>query len=468
MQAVVKKEQGLSREIEVTVSAAEIAERVDLKLLEVVKTIQLPGFRKGKVPMAIAKQKYGRALMGEVLELAVNETTDQVMKDKGFKPAMQPKIEVKEFDEGKDLKYSIALELLPEIKVKDFKGLKLVKMTASPDKKSIDESLGRIAEGNVTTEAVNEKRATKKDDIAVIDFAGRTADDNKAHPGMQGKAHSLKLGSGQFIPGFEEQLIGKKVGDEVAVKVSFPEKYHSAELAGRDAIFDVTIHEIREEKKAGIDDDLAKRLGLADAVALKKAVEEQLQKEIDGHARLRLKKELLDKLDEMHQFEVPEGMLDLEHKTILRQIEMEQEHSGSDEKLSEDDKKELKEIANRRVRLGLILAEIGNSNKITVNDTELQRAVIQEAQRYRGQEKEVFDYYSKNRQALESLRAPIFEDKVVDFILELAEVTEKKVTVEELTADDEVDAAPKKKAEKKPADAKKDAEPKKPAAKKKA
>lgn len=467
MQAVVLKEQGLSREIEVTVTAKEIEERVNARLTEVVKTIQLPGFRKGKVPFSIAKQKYGRAVMGEVLELAVNETTEKVMKDKGLKPAMQPKIEVKEFDEGKDLKYRIDVEILPDIKVKDFKGLKLTKQIASPDKKSIDESLDRIAAGNSSSEVVSEKRATKKDDILVIDFHGRTADDNKAHPGMHAHGHSLKLGSGQFIPGFEEQLIGKKAGDKVEVKVSFPESYHAAELAGRDAIFDVEIHEIRAEKKGAVDDELAKRLGLADAAALKKAVEEQLQKELDGHARLRLKKELLDRLDEMHKFDVPPGMLDLEYKTILRQVEMEQEHSGSKEKLSEDDKTELKDIAGRRVRLGLILAEIGNSNKITVNDAELQRAVITEAQRYRGQEKEVFDYYSKNRQALESLRAPIFEDKVVDFILELAEVTEKKVTPEQLTADDEEDPKPKK-AEKKAEKAEKSEKAeKKPAAKKK-
>lgn len=462
MQAVVLKEQGLTREIEVTVTAKEISERVDARLLEVVKTIQLPGFRKGKVPMAIAKQKYGRAVMGEVLELAVNETTEKVMKDKGLKPAMQPKIEVKEFDEGKDLKYKIDVEILPEIKVKDFKGLKLTKLTAAPDKKTVDESLDRIAAGNSTSEAITEKRATKKDDIVLIDFAGRTADDNKAHPGMQAHGHSLKLGSGQFIPGFEDQLIGKKAGDKVEVKVGFPESYHAAELAGREAIFDVTIHEIHAEVKGKINDDLAKRLGLEDAAALKKAVEEQLQKELDGHSRLRLKKDLLDKLDDMHKFDVPPGMLELEYSTIVRQVEMEQEHSGSKEKLTDADKKELKDIAGRRVRLGLILAEIGNTNKIKVADAELQRAVIAEAQRYRGQEKEVFDYYSKNRSALESLRAPLFEDKVVDFILELAEVTDKKVTPEELTADDEADEAPKK-AEKKA----EKSEAKKPAAKKK-
>lgn len=465
MQAVVLKEKGLSREIEVTVTAKEISERVDARLVEVMKTIQLPGFRKGKVPMAIAKQKYGRAVMGEVLELAVNETTEKVMKEKGLKPAMQPKIEVKEFDEGKDLKYSIEVEVLPEIRVKDFKGLKLTKQKATPDKKSIDDSLDRIAAGNSSSEAIKDKRASKAGDILVMDFHGRTADDNKEHPGMHAHGHNLKLGSGQFIPGFEDQLIGKKAGEKVEVKVSFPEAYHAAELAGRDAIFDVQIHEIHEERKGAIDDELAKRLGMKDLEALKKAVEEQLQKELDGHSRLKLKKDLLDKLDEMHKFEVPPGMLDLEHKTIVRQVEMEQEYSGSKEKLSAEDQKELLDIAGRRVRLGLILAEIGNTNKITVNDAELQRAVITEAQRYRGQEKEVFDYYAKNRQALESLRAPIFEDKVVDFILELADITEKKVTPEELTADDEADEASKKEA-KKPA-AKKDTAEKKPAGKKK-
>lgn len=479
MQVKEVKQEGLSHELEITIGAKDIDARVDNRLKEVSKTIRMPGFRPGKVPMNIMKKRYGKAVMGEVLESAVNETSDKVLKEKGLKPALQPKIEVKEFDEGKDLVYSMNIEVLPEFKVADIKGLKLEKPVAKAEKKAVDEALERIAEGNQATEEIKTKRATKDGDIVVIDFHGRTADDNKEHPGMHAHDHQLKLGSGQFINGFEEQLVCKKPGDKVEVKVSFPEEYGAAELAGRDAIFDVEVKAIHESVTPKIDDEFAKSLGLDDLKALKAAIEEQVQKELDMHSRMKLKKSLLDMLDEKHDFEVPASMLDMEFDSIVRQVEMENAQSGSDEKLSDDDKAELKQIAERRVRLGLVLSEIGNENKIQVADADLQKAVIAEAQKYRGQEKEVFDYYSKNRQALESLRAPIFEEKVVDFILELADVKEKEVSVDELTAEEEEAEKPKTKkaAAKKPAakktsaSDKKDDKPKttakKPAAKKK-
>lgn len=456
MQVKEIKHEGLTHELEITIGAQDIDARVDNRLKEVSKTIRMPGFRPGKVPMNIMKKRYGKAVMGEVLESAVNETSDKVLKEKGLKPALQPKIEVKEFDEGKDLVYSMNIEVLPEFKVADIKGIKLEKPVAKAEKKAVDEALERIAESNQATEEIKTNRATKDGDIVIIDFHGRTADDNKEHPGMHAHDHQLKLGSGQFINGFEEQLVGKKPGDKVEVKVSFPEEYGAAELAGRDAIFDVDVKAIHEAVTPKIDDEFAKSLGLDDLKALKTAIEEQVQNELDMHSRMKLKKSLLDILDEKHDFEVPASMLDMEFDSIVRQVEMENAQSGSDEKLSDDDKAELKTIAERRVRLGLVLSEIGNENKIQVADADLQKAVINEAQKYRGQEKEVFDYYSKNRQALESLRAPIFEEKVVDFILELADVKEKEVSVDELTAEEE--EAPKAKAKKSPA--------KKPAAKK--
>ena len=480
MQVKEVKHEGLNHELEITIGAKDIDARVDSRLKEVSKTIRMPGFRPGKVPMNIMKKRYGKAVMGEVLESAVNETSDKVLKEKGLKPALQPKIEVKTFDEGKDLVYSMNIEVLPEFKVADIKGLKLEKPVAKAKKKAVDEALERIAASNQATEEIKTKRATKDGDIVVIDFHGRTADDNKEHPGMHAHDHQLKLGSGQFINGFEEQLVGKKPGEKVEVKVSFPEEYGAAELAGRDAIFDCEIKAIHEAVTPKIDDEFAKSLGLDDLKALKAAIEEQVQKELDMHSRMKLKKALLDILDEKHDFDVPAGMLEMEFDSIVRQVEMENAQSGGDEKLSDDDKAELKQIAERRVRLGLVLSEIGNENKIQVADADLQKAVINEAQKYRGQEKEVFDYYSKNRQALESLRAPIFEEKVVDFILELADVKEKEVSVDELTAEEEEDEKPKakKSASKKPAAKKtaasesKDDKPKttakKPAAKKKA
>ena len=469
MQVKEVKQDGLTHELEITIGSKEIDERIDARLKEVSKTVRIAGFRPGKVPLQVMKSKYGKAVLGEVLELAVNETSDKVIKDKKLKPALQPKIEVKEFDEGKDLVYSMAVEVMPEFKVKEIKGLKLTKQVAEPAKKDIDESLQKIAESNEVTAPISGERATKKGDTVLIDFHGRTADDNVEHPGMHAHGHKLKLGSGQFIPGFEEQLIGKKAGEKVEVKVSFPENYGAAELSGRDAIFDVDLHEIHEAKTPKVDDELAKALGLEDEKALRAAVEEQSKKELDQYSRMKLKRDLLDHLDENHTFDVPSGMLDMEFENIKRQIEMDKQYNNNAEELTEDELAELKQIAERRVRLGLVLSEIGNANNITVSDADLQKAVIMEAQKYPGQEKQVFDFYSKNRQALDSLRAPLFEEKVVDFILELAEVSEKKVSIEELTAEEEEDAKPKKKAAAKKSTAKKADDKKdddKPAAKK--
>ncbi len=436
MQVKKLKEDGLNHELEITVGSADIEKRVDARLVEVSKTVRLPGFRPGKVPMAMMKQKYGKAVMGEVLESAVNETSQQAMKQQDITPALQPKIEVKSFDEGKDLIYTMSIEVLPKIKLKDYKGYKLTKMVAKADDESIDNALERIASMRKTTKPIEGDRATKSGDIVVIDFNGRTADDNVEQPGMAAKGHHLELGSGQFIPGFEDQLLKKKAGDDVAVKVTFPEEYGAAELAGRDAIFDVKIHEIRESSDVAIDDDFAKSLGLDDVAALRKAVEDQTNKEFESHTRMRLKKELLDQLDEAHNFEIPAGMQKLELENIIKQVRMDNQQRGINAELNDEEKAELSDIAARRVRLGLVLSEIGKENNIKVVDAELQKAVITEAQKYPGQEKEVFDYFAKNREALESLRAPIYEDKVIDFILELAQVTEKQVSIEELTADE--------------------------------
>ena len=474
MQVKQLKQDGLKHELEVTVEASEIDKKVDSRLLEVSKTVKLPGFRPGKVPMNLMKQRYGKAVLGEVLEAAVNESSAEAMEKQEIKPALQPKIEVKSFDEGKDLIYTMEVETLPKVEIKDYKGIKVTKLITKADDKAVDEALERIASMRKTTKPIEGDRKTKSGDTVLIDFDGRTADDDVEQPGMAAKGHRLELGSGQFIPGFEDQLIGKKAGDDVEVKVTFPEEYGAAELAGREAIFDVKIHEIHEGVEPTIDDEFAKSLGLDDLAALRKAVEEQTNQEFDSHSRLKLKKELLDQLDESYDFEIPEGMKDAELQNILHQIKVENQQRGINEEPTDEEKSELEAIAARRVRLGLVLSEIGNGAEIKVADSELQGAVIREAQKYPGQEKEVFDYFSKNRDALESLRAPIYEDKVVDYILELATVTEKEVTVEELTADEEEEvkpkkkAAPKKKAEEKSSDEKKAPAKKKAAPKKKA
>ena len=438
MQVKELKQDGLNHELEITIDAGDITKRVDARLLEVSKTVKLPGFRPGKVPMPLMKQRYGKAVMGEVLEKTVNETSTQAMKEQNITPALQPKIEIKSktFDDGEDLVYTLNVDALPEVKVKDYKGFKLTKLISKADAAAIDEALGRIVSMHRTTKPIEGKRASKSGDTLMIDFKGRTADDNVEHEGMAAEGHNLELGSGNFIPGFEDQLIGKKAGAQVEVKVGFPEEYGAAELAGREAIFDVSVHEIRESKEAELNDEFAQSFGMEDLAALRKAVEEQTNQEFHNHSRLKLKKELLDTLDKAHSFDIPESMKDLEMQNILHQIKVDNSQRGITEEPDDEEKKELEAIAERRVRLGLILAQIGNENKIMVADAELQHAVIAEAQKYPGQEKEVFDHFSKSREALESLRAPIYEDKVVDFILELADVNEKEVSAEELTKDD--------------------------------
>lgn len=453
MQVKELKNDGLNVEMEVIVTAQDIDKEVDARLEEVGKTVKMPGFRPGKVPMNILKQKYGKSVLGEVLEKIVNDNTAKLIEDKGLRPALQPKIEVKEFDEGKDLKYTVALELLPEFKVLDLKGLKLDKPVTKADKKAVDEALERITKANRETEAVTEKRKTKKGDILVIDFHGRTASDDKPHPGMHAHDAQLELGSNQFIPGFEDQLVGKDVGEKVEVKVIFPEAYHAAELAGQEAIFDVEVKEIRQPKDVVVDDDFAKKLGLESEAKLREIVESQIQSEYDGLSRQKLKRTLLDTLDEGHDFALPAGMVDLEYQNIMHQLRIERQAEVKDGKLelNPDEEVELKAIAERRVRLGLVLSEIGRANNIGISDQEMQRAVVAEAQRYPGQEREVFEYYRKNQHALDALRAPVYEDKVVDFIFELATISETPVPLEDLTrADDDEHYVRKTKGEKEP------------------
>ena len=464
MQVKELKNDGLSYELEVTVEAKDIDKEINDHLTEYSKKVALPGFRKGKVPLDIMKQRYGRAVMGEVLEKAVNDSSAKALMDKKLKPAMQPKIEVTEFDEGKDLKYKMNVEVLPTFKIMDMKGIKIEKPVAKVEKKAIDEALEQVAKGNKDSKKVD--RAAKKGDVMVFDFHGRTKDDNQEHPGMHAHDHSLELGSGQFIGGFEDQLMGKKSGDKVEVNVKFPDDYHAEELKGREAIFDVDVKEIQEYTETKINEDFAKKLGFEDKKGLVAAVEEQIQSQHDQLSRMKLKRALLDVLDDGHDFDVPQGMLDLEYENIMQQVRMERQAELKDGKLelSKDEEQELRAICERRVRLGMVLSEIGQSNNIQVNDQELQRAVIREAQRYPGQEAQIFEYYKKNRQALDALRAPLFEDKVIDFILELADVKEKTVSMEELTAEEDESYTSTKKSAKKPAKTnKKFKKPKKPA-----
>jgi len=440
---------GLKRGYEVTISAQELSGKIETRLKEVGKNLKVPGFRPGKVPMQILRSRYEDNVLGEVVEKTVNDYTNKTIQDNKLRPALQPKIEIKSFDKGKDLSYTVELEILPEFEVQDVKAMKLVKQVTKPEASAVDEALERIAGHHKSSAPIKGKRAAKTGDTVVIDFDGECGGERL--PGMKSKDFHLELGSGSFVDNFEDQIAGKKAGEEFQVTVTFPENYGNKELAGNKATFDVNLKEIRESKPMEIDDELAKKVGMEKVDDLKKAVTEQLQAEYDNISRMKLKRSLLDAMDEMYSFEVPQGMLDMEFEAIKRQAEHEkkQEEGNDKAELAKDDVAELKVIAERRVRLGLVLSEIGQTNNITVNDQDLQRAVITEAQKYPGQEAQVFEMFTKNKQMLDNLRAPVFEEKVVEYILGQAAVSDKEVSLDELSTEE--DAPVKAKAKKAPA-----------------
>ncbi len=435
MQITQTKQEELKREFTVVMTAEEIDQKINEKLEEIGKTVKMPGFRPGKVPMQLLKSKYGKAVMGEVLESAVNDSTMKAINENQLRPAMRPQIEVKTFDEAKGLEYTMAIELLPEIKIADIAAIKLEKLTAKPEAKSVKETLEKIANANKVSEKVEEKRAAKKGDIVVIDFDGTV--NGEAFPGMKGEDFSLELGSKSFVDTFEEQLEGSKAGDKKTVKVTFPKDYAHDKLQGVEAVFEVNVKELRTPIAPVLDDEFAKKLGFENLSKVEEIITQQMQSEYDQLSRMTLKRGLLDALDETHDFKVPQGMVDAEFTGIWHQLtgNNDHDHSKHEHKFeTEEENEEYMGIAHRRVKLGLVLAEIGRLNKIEVTNQELQQAVIAEARRYPGKEKQVFEYYQKNPQALEAVKAPIYEDKVVDFVLERSKIDSRQVTIEELTA----------------------------------
>jgi trigger factor len=426
--------EGLSRTWRVVVPATEIGATVDQRLSEISKTIKLPGFRPGKVPLSLVKKRYGSSIMGEVLEKTVQDSSSKLLQDNDVRPALEPKIEVVSFAEGTDLEYTMAVEALPDIEPADLTGVSLERVVATVEDKAVDEAIERIASNNRTFEPVEEARAAEKGDQLVIDFAGTV--DGEARPGMDGKDYPLELGAGNFIPGFEDQLIGIKAEETRTITVTFPEQYHAAELAGKEAQFEVTAKELRAPVKTEIDDEFAKTLGLTDLETLKRMAREQIEGEYGRLTRLKLKRALMDALAERHDFPVPQGMVELEFESIWKQVQAE---LTEEEKAKPEDevKAEYRAIAERRVRLGLLLSEIGKRNTIQVTQEELNRGLIAEARRYPGQEREVLDAYRNNPRALDALRAPIYEDKVVDHILGTVTLTDRAVTPEELAREDD-------------------------------
>lgn len=429
--------EGLKHEFTVVVAAAEIEQKIQDRLAEIGRSVRLPGFRQGKAPLALLKKRYGPSVMGEVVERAVNDSSSETIKEHKLRPALQPKIEIVSFNEGKDLEYKLAVEVLPEIGAVSLDGIALERWKAEIPDNEIDQALERIAKQQRKTSPV--ERAADKGDFARIDFKGTL--DGVAFLGGSAENYLLELGSGGFIPGFEDQLVGVKAGETRTVAVTFPTDYGNADLAGKAAAFAVTVKEVRQAETQPIDESLATAVGMENLAELRQAVRERIEREYSGIARQKLKRELLDQLAARHSFAVPAGMLDLEFQSLWREIETERKRakdSGApDPELGKDDaalKAEFQALSERRVRLGLLLNEIGRTNSVTVAAEELNRAVIDRARGFPGQEREVLDFYRNNPQALDSLRAPIYEDKVVDFILGKVNVTERSVPTAELTA----------------------------------
>ena len=424
----------LEHSLKITIPAKSFAEKIDAKLAEIQKDAKIAGFRPGQTPMNLIRAKYENAVKGEVLDSLVQEQVEATFKKENIRPALRPKIELDKFEEGKDISVKIEVEALPEVKVKDYSGLVVRRMKATAGDKEVADALNKLAESKKTTEPSTEKRATKTGDVIVIDFVGTI--DGKEFKGGNGKDYYLALGSNTFIPGFEDQLTGQKVGAEVDVNVTFPANYHAKELAGKKALFKTTIKELRQFKLPEINDEFAKGFGLENLAKLKEMIKGELDKEYTRVARTHAKRSLLDALAAEYDFEVPAGMVDLEYNSIMAQYEQAKKENRLDDeeksKSEADIKKEYRAIAERRVRLGLLLAEVANQSKMTLSNEDLTNAVMAEARRYPGQEKMVFEYYQKNPQAVDALRAPLFEEKVVDFMLGKVKVNEEDVSVKDL------------------------------------
>ncbi len=421
---------GLKRQFKIVVPAGDLSAKVDERLAELAQTAQLPGFRKGKVPVGLLKKQYGQALYGEALEQAVNQSTAKAIEDRGLRPALQPRVDLKELAEGKDVEFEVAVEVLPEIGKLDFSGIELERLKAEVPAKDVDDALDRIAKANREQRPVDPPRAAQKGDALKLDFVGSV--DGVEFPGGKAEDYLLELGSASFIPGFEDQLVGAEVGKPLDVKVTFPADYGNAELAGKEAVFKCTVKEIHEFVDKPADDELAKKNNFENLEAMRKAVSDRIGQDYAQVSRSMIKRQLLDKLADSHKFAVPEGLVEGEFNAIWQRVE---EAKKNGQKLEDDEekmRKEYREIAERRIRLGLLLADVGRSNSIDVTPEELNQAVMREAMRYPGQERQVLEFYGKNAELKEQLRAPIFEEKTVDFILELAKVNEKPVTPEEL------------------------------------
>ena len=441
------KSEGLNRSYKIVIPSKQIHDAIDKRMNEVAATAKIDGFRPGKVPLTIVKNRYGAQIHGEVIEKQVSECMRKLLKDKKLRPAVQPKVdfEGKPLDD-KDVKFTLNLEIMPEIQIDDLSKLKFERMIADVEEKEVDKALENIADNQKSFSPLKQKRKSKKGDCIVIDFKGFM--NGEAFEGGTAENHQLEIGSGQMIPGFEDQLVGLDINDDTKVKVKFPKNYQKADFSEKEAIFEVKVKDILEAQKAQINEDLAKKMGLPDLKTLRDAVKSQIAMNYKTTSRNRVKRDLLDILSKKYNFEIPKTMLENENKVIWDRFEQDRKAGVIDQadKDKKDSvlKKEYSEIAERRVRLGLLMSEIGEKNKITVTDDEVKNAVMQEARKYPGEENKVLEFYQKNPEASNAVRAPIFEEKVVDYIISKSSVKDIKVSADELFSDDITDTSSKK------------------------
>ncbi len=449
--------EGLSRELKITISKDTLATRLDTKILELKDQVQLKGFRKGKVPVTHLKKIYGSRLMSEILQEVVNDQSQQALSDRDERPALQPEVNLEGDVENvingdADFIFNMIYDIIPPITLANFKDISLDRKVAEISDTEVDESIQRLAESRKQFEPKAKTAKAASGDSVKIDFLGKI--DGEPFEGGAAEGFELELGSNQFIPGFEDQIIGKKAGDSFDIEVSFPEDYGNADLANKAAVFETTVHEVSGPKKIEINDEFATSMGMESLDQLKDMVREQISKDYQNFSREQVKRDLLDKLSDAHDFELPNRMVDLEFNQIWHQFESELENQGKKiDELDETENElrtEYREIAERRVRTGLVLAEIGSNNEIEVTQEEINQGLMERVRQFPGQEQEVFNYFRNNPEAMAQIRAPLFENKVIDFVIEQADVTDITVSIEELMAPPE-ESEEKPKAKKKPA-----------------
>jgi len=433
MQVTETLNEGLTRAYDVTITATELEAKVTEKLEAARADFQMKGFRKGHAPLALMKKMYGQSVMGEAMQEAVDGAVGEHFEKSGDRPAMQPEIKMTndEWKEGDDVAVSVSYECLPAIPDADFSKIKLERLVTEIEDAAVTEALENLAASTTNYEKRRKGSKAKDADQVVIDFLGKV--DGEAFDGGAGEDYPLVLGSNSFIPGFEEQLVGAKEGDELDVNVTFPAEYGAESLAGKDAVFTCTVKEVREPKPAPVDEELATKYGAESLEDLTKQITERLENEYAGASRAIMKRKLMDELDEQVKFDLPPSLVKVEADQIAHQLWHDEnpDVQGHDHPEIETTD-EHSTLAERRVRLGLLLAEIGNQNNVEVTEQEIQQAMFQQASQYPGQEREFFEFMQKNEQAQQQMRAPIYEDKVVDFIIELAEVSDKKVSKDDL------------------------------------